>query len=144
MAMRKLRADLLPIEQIVIARLQYLGEKCVNMARSLDTYKDQTGNLRNSIGYVIAKDGIVKKDNFKKTKTGIESSENGEQIGKALALKIVSENTRGFILVVTAGMNYASSVELKNFDVITSAEQFAKQELPLLKAQLQQDFKRIR
>jgi|SRR5215217_1222659 len=145
MVMRKLQADLLPIEQIIVARLQYLGEQCVNIARSLDTYKDQTANLRNSIGYIIAKDGKLKKDNYKKTKSGaMPTSEQGDLIGRALALKILSYNQKGFILIVTAGMNYAKSVELKGYDVLTSAEQYAKQELPGLKAQLQSDFKRIR
>ena len=41
------------IEQQTIYNLSYVGERCLNEARSTNSYKDQTGNLRSSIGYVI-------------------------------------------------------------------------------------------
>ena len=36
-----------------IETLHYVGEEFVNRARSIRTYKDRTGNLRSSIGYVV-------------------------------------------------------------------------------------------
>ena len=39
---------------VVMRRLQYLGEQCITEARKNHSYKDQTGNLTSSIGYVIA------------------------------------------------------------------------------------------
>ena len=47
------------IEQQTIYNLSYVGERCLNEARSTNSYKDQTGNLRSSIGYVIVKDGKI-------------------------------------------------------------------------------------
>ena len=47
------------IEQQTIYNLSYVGERCLNEARSTNSYKDQTGNLRSSIGYVIVKDGTI-------------------------------------------------------------------------------------
>lgn len=143
----KLEADAKKIERIIILRLQYLGEECVNIARSLSTYTDQTGNLRNSIGYIIARNGVVVKDNFSKTasvkkvsKKGKESrtkgSGDGVKVGKELALEVLAGKRKGYALIVVAGMNYAHAVELKNFDVLTSAEQYAKKELPGMIARL--------
>lgn len=54
------------LEQTVIRTLAYCGEVCLNAARSTNSYKDRTGNLRSSIGYVVAVDGrIVNRSDFK-------------------------------------------------------------------------------
>lgn len=45
-------------ERKFIQSLSYIGEEFVNRARMINTYEDQTGNLRSSIGYVIAKKRI--------------------------------------------------------------------------------------
>lgn len=143
----KLEADAKKIEKAILFRLQFLGEECVALARSLDTYQDQTGNLRNSVGYIIAKDGRVVKNNFRKsasvagtTKSGktktTKGSSDGVKVGEALALKILLGVKRGYVLIVVAGMEYASHVETMGFDVLSSAEQFAKKEMPLMKAKL--------
>lgn len=143
----KLAADAKRIEKAILLRLQYLGEECVTMARSLDTYKDQTGNLRNSVGYVIAKDGRVVNNNFRKsasvtstTKSGktktTTGSGDGVKTGENLALEILLGMRRGYVLIVVAGMDYAAHVETMGNDVLSSAEQFAKKELPGMKAKL--------
>ena len=41
----------------IVRVLRYCGEMAVNEARNNGEYEDQTGNLRNSIGYVIAFNG---------------------------------------------------------------------------------------
>jgi hypothetical protein len=143
----KLAADAKRIEKAILLRLQYLGEECVTLARSLDTYKDQTGNLRNSVGYVIAKDGRVVNNNFRKsasvtstTKSGktktTKGSADGVKTGENLALEILLGMRRGYVLIVVAGMDYAAHVETMGNDVLSSAEQFAKKELPGMKAKL--------
>ncbi|WP_426291976.1 hypothetical protein ACN9ML_18255 [Dyadobacter endophyticus] len=143
----KLEADAKRIEAAILFNLQYLGEECVTLARNLDTYKDQTGNLRNSVGYVIAKNGRVVKNNFRKSasvstadKSGKaktkKGSGDGVKTGEALALDILLESKRGYALIVVVGMNYAEHVEMMGYDVLSSAEQFAKKELPLMKAKL--------
>lgn len=125
----------------IIQTLSYLGELCVIQARELNTYRDQTGNLRNSIGYVIVKDGQVVKRNFGKSSKVGKSGGRGVLAGLALANQLASEMSKGWGLIVVAGMNYALSVESRGLDVLTSAEQLAITELPKLLAQLKQDIK---
>lgn len=52
-------------EDKMLVFLQAGGEKFIEVARRSGSYKDQTGNLRSSIGYIIAKDGEVVTENFK-------------------------------------------------------------------------------
>jgi len=119
-------------KRIVLAQiesLKYLGELCVSRARSIPKsigFEDQTGNLRSSIGYVVFSDGLVVSSDFREVLNGSD----GVNEGKNLALKIGSENSKGLVLVVVAGMNYALSVESRGRDVLTSTEHFAIQELP--------------
>lgn len=108
------------IEEAILRRMKIAGEEAVNYARSINTYKDRTGNLRSSIGYVIFKNGArVFGSDFNKVKDG----EKGTETGETLANKVASEfSGRGFVLVVVAGMNYAFYVETKGYDVLTGAE----------------------
>ena len=83
------------IEQQTIYNLSYVGERCLNEARSTNSYKDQTGNLRSSIGYVIVKDGkIVQMSDFTTVKNGRE----GTQGGAAFARQLVKEFPSGIVL----------------------------------------------
>lgn len=149
---RKMLAERMQrIENAIVFVLSYLGEQCVNKARELNTYRDQTGNLRNSIGYVIAKNGRVIKSNFKRSaKVKGESgrynkgSKDGTLSGRELARSLASQFTDGYALIVVAGMDYALKVESMGKDVLTSAEQFAEAELPGMLRQLQKDVAAIR
>ncbi len=127
------RAQLAQAEQrqhdAILLALMYVGELSVNHARNLSTYKDQTGNLRASIGYVVAYNGTVVKSVFVGSGTG---STTGEELARTLA----AVHSQGWALIVVAGMNYAVSVESKGLDVLTSAEQMAQRELPTLIKQL--------
>ena len=151
----KLNADAKKIEQVILLRLQYLGEECVNIARNLDTYKDQTGNLRNSVGYVIARNGKVVLNNFQRSAKVVKTSKSGRQrvtsgsgdgvkIGESLALDLISGHGRGYVLIVVAGMDYAEAVEMRGNDVLSSAEQYAKKELPRMKAALRLDVMKLK
>lgn len=51
-------------ENKILVLLQAGGEKFIDIARRNGSYKDQTGNLRSSIGYIIAKNGEVVAENF--------------------------------------------------------------------------------
>jgi len=126
------------IEKRQIQRLQYLGEMCVKKAREIPAevgFMDQTGNLRSSIGYMVFKDGVAVHEGYTVTKTGGE----GRIKGETLAKKVGARYTQGVSLVVTAGMDYAIYVEAKGRDVLTSAELFAKQELPKMLNELKQN-----
>jgi len=117
------------IERQQIEKLQYLGELCVKHAKLVPPdvgFTDQTGNLRSSIGYMVFKNGIAIHEGYSQTKEGSE----GTRAGQRLAKKVGSKYSKGLVLVVTAGMNYAVHVESKGHDVLTSAESLARQELP--------------
>ena len=134
-------------EKRILVFLQRAGEEFVKIARKEGNYQDWTGNLRSSIGYVIAKDGHIvdfssfdkvrgagdnmaivrfttkdgKTVNFKaKGRSG--NGEDGPKAGFQLAVQLVSEFTTGYVLICVAGMKYAAYVEaMENKDVITSA-----------------------
>lgn len=126
-----------------VETLQRLGEKCVEEARLNKGYEMQTGALISSTGYKVFVDGIALHESFEaiqgnNVKTGDEATK-GVIIGQDLADKIGSK-TDGFALVVVAGMNYATYVEAKGYNVLASAENLAKRELPRMLNALIEDF----
>ncbi len=85
-------------------------------------YQDVTANLRNSIGYYIYRDGklIIGKEpgNYiGKTSEGKLSASEIAIINKTAIQDII--NLKGFQLIGVAGMNYASYVESKGYNVIS-------------------------
>ena len=115
------------IERLKISILRtfmYIGEACLNKARSTDSYKDQTGNLRSSIGYIITADGrVIKSSDFAIVKSGSQ----GAKDGLAYAKKVAKEFPQSVCLIVVAGMNYAAYVSAKGYDVLDSSELWADQ-----------------
>jgi len=109
----------LSIEKRIIYSLAIVGEAFVNTARNTQTYHDQTGNLRSSIGYIIAKDGVIIQEN-------VEGKAEGKSKAKEVAREVLRENTKGFVLIGVAGMEYACAVESKGYDVITGSIPEAK------------------
>jgi len=91
--------------------------KMVERAKQTNTYKDRTGNLRSSIGYVLYHNGKEISRQFEIVKDGGD----GIRKGSALAREVASEYGKGFVAVVVAGMNYAAYVEAKGKDVITGS-----------------------
>jgi len=121
------------IEDMIIRNLQYLGEQCVNEARTNGDYIDRTGNLRSSVGYVVVVRGQVLQSNFK----AASSDNTGLSEGKSLAEKLAQQFKSGYALIVVAGMDYAFYVEAANHrNVLASAELYAKQKLPQIMAKL--------
>lgn len=123
--------------QKLVRVLRIVGEKCVNEARANGSYEDQTADLRNSIGFIVVVDGKVVTEDFRLTANGkIPSKEDPLKYGRELAYQ-VAPKFRGIALIVVAGMKYASYVESKGRVVLTSAEQLAKIQVPILLKQLQ-------
>ena len=103
------------IYQAILNALIRVGEQFVTDARSNHTYKDVTGNLTSSIGYVVLRDGVQMTANFQgKGSEGISKS-------KALIDNIASKHQSGLALIVVAGMDYAAAVEARGLDVITNS-----------------------
>lgn len=117
----------------LIRTLMFIGELVLNKARSTNSYKDQTGNLRSSIGYVIAVDGrVVKQSDFKTVKHG----KDGTDQGAAFAKKLVRQFPQGVCLIVVAGMEYAVHVKNTGYDVLDSSELLADRLVPSMLKQL--------
>jgi len=114
--------------QRVINSFIRAGEDFVKEARNQSAgheqghYDDQTANLRNSIGYFIAIDGKIINSNPSDERTGKKSE------GKLNAAEIAIINQgaindivkpEGIQLIGIAGMDYASHVESKGYNVIS-------------------------
>lgn len=121
------KALLAEVDRQLIESLTRVGEEAVKLAKMIPPergFKDRTGNLRSSIGYVVLVDGKPVNVAFAAVKGG----HAGVNEGQRLALQVGSK-TEGYALVVVAGMNYAVHVESKGRDVLTSAEKIAEKEV---------------
>nr|DAM80870.1 MAG TPA: hypothetical protein [Caudoviricetes sp.] len=119
------------VERLTIRALAYLGEQCVSRVRNRGgdkSWYDQSGNLRSSVGYVIAYNGsIIQYSDFNQIKQGSE----GVTVGKKLAEELVKRYSNDYVLVIVAGMNYAEYVEaMENKDVLASTELWAIDQVP--------------
>lgn len=119
------------VRRAAVRILSYVGERCVEQARSQGSYTDRTGNLRSSVGYVVAVDGKV-------TEAGQFSGNGAEgtKEGEAFARRLAAAAPHGLCLIVVAGMHYARYVEDRGYDVITSAELLARRLVPQMLKQL--------
>lgn len=117
------------LEARVIKAFSYVGEACLIEARTNGNYTDRTGNLRNSIGYVVLKDGKTEKES-------VFSEKEGGTKGEQFLSKLKKQYKTGVVLIVSAGMKYAASVEARNYNVITSAELLAEKLVPQILTQI--------
>lgn len=122
------------VEKIVNVRmqtaLQMLGSECVNKIRDRrqeESWFDQTGNLRSSIGMAVVNRGkIAVESAFKTILKGAKGSEEGRKYVESLAHLFADT----YSLVVVAGMSYAEYVEaIESKDVLASTEVWASKEL---------------
>ena len=107
--------------------LSKLGEECIAKIRDrsgTESWFDQTGNLRSSIGYAVYDYGMQKiQSAFQIVRSGNE----GNAEGKRMLSQLSNDYSKVYALVVVAGMNYADYVEsLENKDVLASTELWAK------------------
>ena len=107
--------------------LAKLGEECIAKIRDRsgsESWYDQTGNLRSSIGYAVYDHGVKQLQSAFRT---VLQGGDGSSEGQKMISKLASEYSNTYALVVVAGMNYASHVEaLENKDVLASTEIWAK------------------
>jgi hypothetical protein len=115
-------------EKSIIRTLQYIGETCINEARLNGNYMDQTGNLRSSIGYVILNNGSKVKENIKKADKGTDKN-TGVNKAKQFLDELSAKYDKCIVLIVVAGMNYATLVETRR-NVLASAKLLAERETP--------------
>lgn len=95
-------------------KLQRVGEVYTSTAKEKGSYKDQTSNLRNANGYGIKEDGSLTEVSSGRPET--------EQGIKGQPVKAEIE------LICGNGMDYASHVQRKGYDVTDSAQLAAEAE----------------
>jgi hypothetical protein len=128
------------IENAIVSMLQKIGEDFVSNGRNMGAYRDQTGNLRSSVGYVILKyslqlhkGGFVKITAKKKPGAKLIETISGAKAGDLLVEQLKKEFAEKYrnaiVLVGVAGMDYAIFVESKGLDVITGSSQIAAVQL---------------
>lgn len=108
------------VEAATVRVFERAGIEAVNEAVLSGSYRNRTGNLRNSIGYIVAIDGEVVSELFK------------NDYGSQYAKKILLDYPKGIVLIVVAGMNYGVYVEARGYNVLTSAEKLAERRIPIL------------
>ena len=131
-----------------------IGPMTVVNAREKSTFRDQTGNLQSSMGFVLAKDGkILETGGFTqihgngenmaivsfKNKEGKEVNFHAKGIsgdgheglvnGKQYAEELAGNAGKGYALIIVAGMNYAGYVESKGFNVLTKTGTYLESEV---------------
>ena len=111
----RLKLEIHRVELDLIEIMAYVGDEAVKEAKLLKKkdggFDDVSGNLRSSIGYTILRDGEVVKEGFSGNPEGIDA-----------AIKVLQNVPRiaGLQLILVAGMDYASYLESKGFNVITA------------------------
>jgi hypothetical protein len=124
------------LTEALVYNLCAIGEQVLIAARSTNSYKDQTGNLRSSVGYIVAIDGeVVRMSDFEPSERGTDKT-TGQNTGKTYAQKLIDKYPKGIVLLVVAGMKYASYVSAKGLDVLDSSELLAERLIPQMLKQL--------
>lgn len=110
--------------------LNYLGLQCVKRIRDRsgdDSWYDQTGNLRSSIGYAIYSYGMKQ---IESAFDSVLGGSEGSQKGKKMVEDLSSKYSDTYALVVVAAMEYADYVEsIDSKDVLASTEIYAKSQV---------------
>lgn len=121
-----LKQQVLLIEKELVYRLEYLVADLQNHAKTSAEYIDQTSNLKGSIGGCVLKDG--KPISYKGFNGG---GELGSKTGLEYLNSLISEQGSGYVILVVAGMNYASYVEnYHNKNVLKKSELKMNRDLP--------------
>lgn len=112
--------------QVIINNYIDAGEAALEVARTQHRYERQTGNLTSSIGYCILDNGkVLVMSEFKVVGNGKKGAEEGRKFLR----KLISENSKGLVFIMVAGMSYANYVEAMSLDVLKSAEMLSKKML---------------
>ena len=110
--------------------LNYLGLLCIKRIRDRsgdESWYDQTGNLRSSIGYAIYSYG---RKQIESAFDSVLGSSEGSEKGRKMVEDLASKYSDTYALVVVAAMEYADYVEsIESKDVLASTEIYAKREV---------------
>lgn len=112
--------------------LMQLGEAAVTHAKNNKGYQDRTGNLKNSISYALFLDGELVQSvagNIPHPEKTEEGQESVEEALTAFAGQTGIVASKGYTIIVVAGMNYGKHVEDKGYNVLHLTKYFLKDEM---------------
>lgn len=112
---RAIKERIAAYRNAITDQLKFSGEEFISLAREKGNYMDHTGNLRNSVGYMIFYGRRLIASEF------VGSDGPGKKEGRKVANRIARDHSDGYIFVGVAGMDYAAAVESKGKDVITGS-----------------------
>lgn len=124
--MEQLREQARKQTRKIIEKLDYVGMKTVAAIRDseVSNWKDDTGNLRSSIGYLVLCDGKIEGKNFQLVNN---RGQDGLQPAKDFAQELAAQFPKGYVLIIVAGMNYAAYVEaIEGKRVLAGGEGYAR------------------
>jgi len=96
-------------------------------ARELNTYQDQTSNLRSSIGYGVYIDGQLFTEEYRQAGNGSSDGSEGQQKARETVEEVAGRYPEGIVGVIVAGEGYALYVESKGYDVLTGPASHAQE-----------------
>lgn len=110
--------------------ISVIGPETANHAKDFSQFKDQTGNLRSSMGFIVVKDSqIISSGGFENVNGPQGNEGEGVRNGKQYAEELARNAGKGYVLIVVAGMNYAGYVEAKGYDVLTQTGTYLESEV---------------
>lgn len=114
----------------IIYNFNYLGLQCVRRIRDRsgdESWYDQTGNLRSSVGYAIYSYGVKK---IESAFESVSDGQKGSQKGREMVDELAGKYSDTYALVVVAAMEYAVFVEaMESKDVLASTEIYARNQV---------------
>jgi len=119
------------IERALIREMEIIVAKLENHAKQSAGYNDITANLKSSIG------GVVLKDGRPISYSGFEGSEDGANDGKTFINSLISQVGSGYVILIVAGMEYATYVEnYHNLNVLKKTELTLQSQMTAMFAKL--------
>lgn len=126
--LKQTKEDYFPL--YIIDEMSKMGEVFIKDARTktVGTFVNRTTRLRNSIGYVVSRDGVIRKSDFTSYSVSGDLDAEGQALGLQYATEL-AQQTQGYALICVAGAEYGLYVEAKGYDVITGSVLTLTQEI---------------
>ena len=113
-------------------QLMQLGEAVVTHAKQNKGYKDRTAHLKNSISYALFLDGELVQSVTGAIPHPEEVQGGQKEVDNALSTFSNQSGviaSKGYTIIVVAGMNYGKYVEDKGYNVLHLSKYYMKDEM---------------
>lgn len=120
------------VETRLDMELCQIGEGAITHAKDHKGYKDRTANLKNSISYVLYKDGQPISQTEGKIPKPEEDPNGQSQVSENMNRFANLQGViapKGYTLIVVAGMNYGAYVQAKGYNVLYLTERWTHNQI---------------